>query len=181
MNVRVSVGLELALLDTALQHIAGTDMWGVSDPAGGLGAAVARRRRGRSRPILTSTLVLGRSPGGTIRRPSWPRCQTATSSRSRDCGGSATPILQTPEARRQNAPSRRGGQPRLGLASPSSAPLLERIDDLETLEIVEARQVLGVEGLDASFYTRRQDEGIPERRSSCKMECLCAHQIGVGR
>ena len=42
-------------------------------------------------------------------------------------------------------------EPRLGLVSPSSAPLLERIDDLETLEIVEARQVLGVERLDASF------------------------------
>jgi hypothetical protein len=153
----------------------------VSDPAGGLGAAFAMRRRGRSRPILVPTLVLGRSAGGTDRRPSWSRRQTPTLSRSKDCGASAIAVLPACEASREQALLRGGGQLRPDLASPSSAPLFERIDDLETLEIVEARQVLGVEDLDASFYTRCQDEGIPERRASCKMERLCAHQIGVGR
>ena len=55
----------------APQHINGTDIWGVSDPAGRLWGRVPARRRGRSRPFLAATPVLGRFPGGTNRRPSW--------------------------------------------------------------------------------------------------------------
>ena len=46
-----------------------TDTRGVSDPADGRGAGYARRGRGRSRPFLTATRALGRSLGGTKRRP----------------------------------------------------------------------------------------------------------------
>jgi hypothetical protein len=67
------------------------------------------------------------------------------------------------------------------LLGPSDGGLLEPVDDAYAVEIVEPGQVLRVEDFDAGFDTRREIEGIPEGRSSCKMELLCAHQIGVGR
>ena len=113
----------------APQHIIDTGTWGVSDPADGPGAAFATRRRGRSRPIFAATPVLGRSPGGKIAarpggavRQQHRLVQGIAAARATEC-------LQASEASLEQAPLRGGGQPRLGLASPSSAPLLERIDD----------------------------------------------------
>jgi len=48
-------------------------------PLNGLGAAAARRGRGRSRPISVPTPVLGRSAGGTERRPTLTTASLRTS------------------------------------------------------------------------------------------------------
>jgi hypothetical protein len=53
VNARVNVRLELALLDTAPQHIVDTSTWGVSDPAGHpLGDVCVSRAGGLTPPIL---------------------------------------------------------------------------------------------------------------------------------
>jgi hypothetical protein len=58
--------------------------------------------------------------------------------------------------------------------------LLERVDDANALEVFESRQVLRVQNLNASFDTCREDQGVPERRSSREMEFLGAGQVAVG-
>ena len=57
--------------------------------------------------------------------------------------------------------------------------LLERVDDAGAVEIVEPRQVFGVERLDAGFDTRSEDERVPEGGSSGEMELFGASQVGI--
>jgi hypothetical protein len=57
---------------------------------------------------------------------------------------------------------------------------LERVDDVNALEVFESGQVLRVQNVNASFDTRREDQGVPELRSSSEMDFLCAGQVAVG-
>jgi hypothetical protein len=78
-------------------------------PRGRRGAAFARRRRGRSRPFLAATPVLGRLPGGTNRRPpDWAQPAT-TSAPSVDCGASMTAVALESRASREIAATTGGG------------------------------------------------------------------------
>ena len=79
---------------------------------------------------------------------------------------------------------RRGGQPRSDDASPSSAPpralLLERSDDANALEIVEARQVLGVDNLDAGVDAGGENHRIPEGSSAREVKLFRPDEDGLG-
>jgi hypothetical protein len=55
-------------------------------------AAFAARGRGRSRPFLAATPVLGRLPGGTYSRPPGSAQLATTSAPSVDCGASMTAV-----------------------------------------------------------------------------------------
>ena len=57
------------LSERAPQHIADIDVWGVSDPAGRAPGRMCGARAGSLTPHFYFTPVLGRSPGGTKRRP----------------------------------------------------------------------------------------------------------------
>jgi hypothetical protein len=54
------------------------------------------------------------------------------------------------------------------------------VDDANALEVFESGQVLQVQNLNASFDTCREDQGVPERRSTREMEFLRPGQIAVG-
>jgi hypothetical protein len=66
-----SPDLESLALDNAhkREFDSDTDTWGVSDPAGGLLAAFAKRGRGRSRPVTCSDNNSPAVTGGRMRRP----------------------------------------------------------------------------------------------------------------
>jgi hypothetical protein len=66
----------------------------------------------------------------------------------------------------------------LRLPPPPLRPwLLERVDDADAVEIIEARQVFGIERLDAGFDTCSENEGVPEGGSSGEMELFGASQV----
>ena len=109
----------------APQHISDTDTWGVSDPAGRpRGRGVAIRGRGRSRPFLAATPVLGRYRAAqTAARPGSAPTSVNIGS-SMDCSASVTAVALESRGQSGRSPPRGGGQPRLGVASPSSAPFV---------------------------------------------------------
>jgi hypothetical protein len=149
-----------AELTRAPQHISATDILGRERPRRTASGSPFRRAGG----VLTPHPCCDPWAGALTGRHKPPlvlvELSDTTSFHSRDCGASATVMLAASEASLERAPPRGGGQPRLGLASPFSAPLLERIDDLEALKIVEARHVLGVEDLNASFHTRGENHRV---------------------
>ena len=154
-----------------------TDIWGVSDPAGRLGAASARHTRGRSRPFLAATPVLGRLPGGTNRRP----LQQRRRRQHRSFQGVATARIWrgSPGGARRDHRAHRSGGPTapwssVPLLGPLRPRLLERIDDADTVEVVESWQVFRVERAYTSFHARCDDQGIPQRRCSREMELFRA-------
>ena len=95
---------------------------GVSDPAGGPRAAFAIRGRGRSRPISYSTTRAGARDGRHKAPPDDDDTDSATSRRSSSCGYLIA--LRRTRGRRRLPAARdaKGGQPRIGAVSPSSAP-----------------------------------------------------------
>jgi hypothetical protein len=134
-------------------------------------------------PSLLRQLCWGAYRGGTNRRQFWLRRQTVTllvqglrrlarrlqSSRHRSRGLDRRRCAEGPTA----------PWPCVPLLGPSDASLLERIDDANAVEIVEPRQVFGVERLDAGFDTRSEDERVPEGSSSGEMELFGASQVAI--
>src|SRR5687767_6276325 len=80
-----------------------------------------------------------------------------------DCGVPVTGVaLELHASREIVRHCERGANRALALRPPPRPPprwLLERVDDADAVEIVEARQVFGVERLDAGFDTRSEDAG----------------------
>ena len=70
----------------------------------------------------------------------------------------------------------RGCVPLLG---PWWPRLREGVDDADALEVVESRQVFGVQSVDTSFGTRRDNQGVPQRRPSREMELPGARQVAI--
>jgi hypothetical protein len=104
----ISDAISVALY-AAPRHLSETDTRGVSDPAGGLGAAFATRRRGRSRPILAAAPVLGRLRAAqTAARPGSVRT-ASTSARSMACGVTAIAVALDSDASREIGATARGG------------------------------------------------------------------------
>ena len=100
-----------------------------------------------------------------------------------DCGVPVTGVaLELHASREIVRHCERGANRALALRPPPRPPprwLLERVDDADAVEIVEARQVFGVERLDAGFDTRSEDERVPEGGSSGHMEFFGASQVAI--
>jgi len=86
-------------------------------------------------------------------------------------------------ARRDRGAHRSGGPTAPWSSVPLLGPLwprlLERVDDADVLEVGESWQVLRVKRACTSFHARRDDQGIPQRRSSREMELFRASQVAI--